>query len=96
MSNGWWVVLIVVLFIIMSTGCASKPVIETQIVKEPVPVPCRVETPSECKEAYAVDRISVRDDALTINRAMRVELEERAMCQERLLAALRGCNQGVR
>lgn len=95
MNNGWWLVLIIILIVVI-TGCSSKPVIETQIVEKPVAVPCRVETPGECKEAYAVDRISARDDALTINRALRIELEERAMCQARLLAALKGCNQGTR
>ena len=39
-------------------GCASKPIIETHVAEKPVPVFCQVETPAECKDAYAVDRVS--------------------------------------
>lgn len=91
MSRGWWLIILIVLFLAAASGCSSNPV-TTRIVEKPVPVPCRVELPGECKTAYAVDRISVKDDALTINRAMRIEIEERAACQIKLEAALRGCN----
>lgn len=77
------------------TGCASKPVIQTQVIEKPVAVPCQVEIPSECKSAYAVDRVSAKDDALTINRALRAEIEERWACEIRLLAAVKGCNEAV-
>ena len=50
-------------------GCASKPVIQTQVIEKLVPVSCEVEMPAECKEAYAVDRVPPADNALTINRA---------------------------
>lgn len=73
-------------------GCAGKPVIQTQVVEKPVAVLCHVETPAECKSAYAVDRVSAKDDALTINRALRTEIEERSACEIKLLAAVRGCN----
>lgn len=78
--------------VIIMTGCAGKPVIQTYMVEKPVAVLCRVETPVECKSAYAVDRISVKDDALTINRALRTEIEERSACEIKLLAAVKGCN----
>lgn len=74
-------------------GCAGKPVIHTQVVDRPIPVYCKVQMPEECKDAYAVDRVSVVDDALTINRAMRIELEQRATCEIMLRAALAGCNK---
>lgn len=77
---------------IILTGCAGKPVIQTQVIEKPVAVPCRVETPAECKSAYAVDRASPKDDALTINRALRAEIEERWACEIKLLAAVKGCN----
>lgn len=83
-------------FAIPLTGCAGKPVIQTQVIEKPVPVPCLVETPSECKSAYAVDRVSIKDGALTINRALRAEIEERWACEIKLLAALKGCNKGMR
>lgn len=73
-------------------GCASKPVIQTQVIEKPVAVLCRVEIPGECKSAYAVDRVSAKDDALTVNRALRAEIEERHACEIRLLAAVKGCN----
>lgn len=78
--------------ILALAGCAGKPVIQTQVVEKPVAVLCRVETPPECKSAYAVDRVSVNDDSLTINRALRAEIEERWACEIKLLAALKGCN----
>ena len=76
-------------------GCADKPIIRTEIVERPVAVPCTVQTPSECKSLYATDRLSVKDDALTINRALRAEIEERWACEIRLRAAVRGCNHGI-
>jgi hypothetical protein len=79
-------------FMIALSGCAGKPVIQTQMIEKPVAVLCRVETPAECKSAYAVDRISPKDDALTINRALRAEIEERWACEIKLLAAVKGCN----
>ncbi len=92
MSHGWWLLFGVAAFVVLASGCASRPIIETQIVEKPVPVQCRVELPAECKEAYAVDRVSPSDDALTINRALRIELEERATCELKLRATLKGCN----
>lgn len=75
-------------------GCASRPVIQTQVIEKPVPVPvpCHVEMPVECKEAYSVDRVSPADNALTINRALRAEIEERTACEVKLRASVRGCN----
>ena len=79
-------------FIIMMAGCAAKPVIQTQVIEKPIAILCRVETPAECKSAYAIDRVSPKDDALTINRALRAEIEERWACEIKLLAAVKGCN----
>jgi hypothetical protein len=76
-------------------GCAGKPIIRTEIVEKPVAVPCAVRTPPECKSLYATDRLSVKDDALLINRALRTEIEERWACEIKLLAAIRGCNKGM-
>lgn len=80
------------LAVAMLGGCAARPVIQTKLLEVPVAVPCRVETPAECSTAYAVDRVSPSDDPLSINRALRVEIEERAACEVRLLAAVKGCN----
>jgi hypothetical protein len=74
-------------------GCAGKPVIQTQVIEKPYPVYCEVQVPEECKDAYAVDRVRKADDMLTINRAMRVEIEERAACEVMLKAAIGGCNK---
>jgi len=73
-------------------GCAGKPVIQTQVIEKLVAVPCEVETPVECKDSYAIDRVSPADDALKINRALRAEVEERSACEVMLRAAVRGCN----
>jgi hypothetical protein len=83
-------------FATLLAGCAGKPVIQTQVIEKPVAVPCLVDTPSECKSAYAIDRVSIKDDPLTINRALRTEIEERSACEVKLLAALRGCKKGMR
>ncbi|SEO77137.1 hypothetical protein SAMN05216316_1046 [Nitrosovibrio sp. Nv6] len=76
-------------------GCAGKPVIETKVIDKLVPVHCKVEMPAECRDSYAVDRVSPADDALTINRALRAEIEERWACEIKLRAAVKGCNQGL-
>jgi len=78
---------------LLLSGCAGKPVITTQVIDRPIAVPCKVEMPGECKDAYAVDKVSVNDPMLTINRAMRAELEERQACEVKLKAAIAGCNQ---
>lgn len=76
-------------------GCSTKPVIETHMIEKPVPIYCEVATPEECKDAYAVDRVSSKDDSLTINRALRQEIEERWACEIKLRAAVKGCNAKV-
>ena len=94
MKNGFWLVVIILVVLFASlSGCAGKPIIQTQVIDRPVAVPCRVETPAECKTAYSVDRVSPKDDALTINRALRAEIEERAACEIKLRAAMKGCNK---
>jgi len=74
------------------SGCAAKPVIETQVIEKPFPIYCKVQMPAECKDSYAVDRVSPADDPITINRALRTEIEERWKCQIKLTAAMKGCN----
>ena len=80
-------------FVMLLAGCVGKPVIQTQVIEKQIAVPCLVKAPSECKSAYAVDRTSVKDDAVTINRALRAEIEERWACEVKLLAAMQGCNE---
>lgn|SRR5687768_14006417 len=82
-------------FLFPLTGCAVKPITRTEVIEKPFVVPCLVETPSECKSVYAVDRVSMKDDPLTINRALRAEIEERRACEVKLLAALKGCDKGM-
>lgn len=94
MSRIYWLfVLVGFAFLLgLMSGCSSHPVIDTRIVEKAVPVYCKVTVPAECKELYAVDRVSPADDALTINRAMRIEIEERATCEVKLKSAIQGCN----
>lgn len=82
-------------FSILFAGCAGKPAVQTQVIETLVAVPCLVKIPPECKSAYATERVSVKDDALTINRALRAEIEERWACEIKLLAAVKGCNKGM-
>ncbi|WP_143860933.1 hypothetical protein [Nitrosovibrio sp. Nv4] len=83
------------ILVLALVGCAGKPVVETHVVEKLVPVPCEVTLPAECKDAYAVDKVSIKDDALTINRALRSEIEERSACEVMLRAAVRGCNHSL-
>lgn len=75
------------------SGCAGKPVISTQVIDRLVAVPCQVAMPGECKDAYSVDKVSANDYPLTINRALRAEIEERRACEVKLKAAIQGCNK---
>lgn len=77
-------------------GCASKPTIETQVIEKPVAIPCEVKLPDECKDSYAVDRVSPADSPVIINRALRAEIEERWACEIKLRAAVKGCNQALK
>lgn len=69
--------IIVLIAILVLPGCAGKPIIQKEVIEKPVPVHCKVETPTECKDAYAVDGVSIKDDPVVINRAFRQEIEER-------------------
>jgi hypothetical protein len=93
-SRGYALVFVFILVFLIGllSGCSSKPIIQTQTVDRPIPVYCTVSVPVECKEAYAVDRVSPADDPLTINRAMRIEIEERTACELKLRASVKGCN----
>lgn len=89
----WWVLGVLAgLVLVILSGCANRPVVQTQVIEKPVPVYCQIKLPAECRDAYAIDRVSPSDDPITINRAMRVEIEERSICEIRLKAALTGCN----
>lgn len=83
------------ILVLTLTGCAGRPVIQTQVIERLVPVRCEVETPAECKDSYSADRVSSADDALVINRALRAEVEERWACEIKLRAAVKGCNKGL-
>ncbi|ODT75477.1 MAG: hypothetical protein ABS69_10705 [Nitrosomonadales bacterium SCN 54-20] len=89
----WLLISVLLLASVLLAGCASKPVIQTQVIERLYPVYCEVQAPEECKDAYAVDRVSVKDDLLAINRALRTEIEERRACEVMLRAAVQGCNK---
>jgi hypothetical protein len=79
---------------LLLAGWTSTPTIQTQLIDRPVAVRCVVTVPQvECKTAYALDRVSLADDPLTVNRALRAEIEERRACEVMLLAAVKGCNK---
>jgi hypothetical protein len=71
-------------------GCESAPpIVETVIVEKPVPVPCRI--PPIARPPFAVDRVSAADDMVTINRALRAELEQRRGYEIKLEAGVKAC-----
>ena len=92
MMRWWFLGVFAGLVLVILSGCANRPVVQTQVIEKPVPVYCQIKLPAECKDAYAIDRISTADSPLTINRAMRLELEERAVCEIKMRAAIQGCN----
>jgi hypothetical protein len=81
------------LITLLLAGCAGKPVIQTQVIDRPIQIPCEVQIPGECKDAYAVDRVSPADNMLVLNRALRAEVEERAACEVKMRAAVKGCSK---
>ncbi len=81
---------------VLLAGCLATgaPIIKTEVIEKPVPVYCKVDLPRECRPDYAVDRLLPGADDVTINRAIRAEIEERAACEVKLKAAVQGCNDG--
>lgn len=75
---------------LLLSGCeSSPPIVETQIIEKPVPVPCRI-APIE-RPRFAVDQVSPADDMVTINRALRAEIEQRRAHELKLEAAIKSC-----
>ena len=71
-------------------GCeTAPPIVETVIVEKPVPVPCKI--PPMERPAFAVDRVSPADDMVTINRALRAEIEQRRGYEKVLEAGVNAC-----
>ena len=76
--------------ILMLAGCESAPpIVETVVVEKPVPVPCRIAPIA--RPLFEVDRVSPADDMVTINRALRAELEQRRGYELKLEAGVKAC-----
>ena len=77
--------------IALLAGCETAPrvVTETVIVEKPVPVPCRI--PPIEQPRFAVNHVSPADDMVTINRALRAEIEQRRGYELRLEAGVKAC-----
>jgi hypothetical protein len=83
-----WTLVIGLAFLL--PGCAEpRPVIETVTIEKPVPVPCRI--PPIEPPAFAIDRASPADDMVTLNRALRAELEQRRGYELLLEAGIKAC-----
>ena len=71
-------------------GCeTAPPIVETVIVEKPVPVPCKV--PPITRPLFEVNRVSPADDMVTINRALRAEIEQRRGYEKVLEAGVKAC-----
>ena len=84
----------VVGFLVISqlAGCGllePKIVIDTVTIEKPVPVPCRIQPIAV--PAWTVDRASPADDMVTLNRAIRAELEQRRAYELLLEAGVKAC-----
>jgi hypothetical protein len=97
----WWtlqgvaylaVIIIVLGIVLQLTGCGlfePRTITDTVIVEKPVPVPCRI--PPIDRPPFAVDRASPADDMVTLNRAIRAELEQRRAYELLLEAGVKAC-----
>ena len=84
-------ILLAVAAVVLLAGCETAPrvVTETVIVEKPAPVPCRI--PPIALPRFAVDHVSPADDMVTINRAMRAEIEQRRGYEIKLEAGVKAC-----
>ena len=83
-------VLVAVIAVLSLGGCeTAPPIVETVIVEKPVPVPCKI--PPIERPPFAVNRVSPADDMVTINRALRAEIEQRRGYELRLEAGVKAC-----
>jgi uncharacterized lipoprotein YajG len=83
-------ILLVLAGAVFIAGCeTAPPIVETVIVEKPVPVPCKI--PSITRPLFEVNRVSPADDMVTINRALRAELEQRRGYEIKLEAGVKAC-----
>jgi hypothetical protein len=84
-----WTLLLGVIVLALA-GCETpRPIIETTVIDKPVAVPCKI--PPIERPPFAVNRVSPADDMVTINRALRAELEQRRGYELRLEAGVKAC-----
>lgn len=83
-------VLVAIILVMSLSGCeTAPPVVETVIVEKPVPVPCKI--PPIARPPFEVDRASPADDMVTLNRALRAEIEQRRGYEKVLEAGVKAC-----
>ena len=83
-------ILLVLASAVFIAGCeTAPPIVETVIVEKPVPVPCKI--PPIEQPRFAVNHVSPADDMVTINRALRAELEQRRGYEIKLEAGVKAC-----
>jgi len=81
-----------VIFIMLLTGCSSNPPAmdsKTQIVKVPVPVPCKINAPA--KPVALVKNLKKEDPLDTKVAAVAAENERRKAYEKELEAAIKEC-----
>ena len=87
-----WIIVIAIGFLafLLLAGCGSAPpLVETVIVEKPVAVPCKIAPIAQPQ--FEVNRVSPSDDMVTINRALRAELEQRRGYELKLEAGVKSC-----
>ena len=86
------VITLVLALVLQLSGCSlfePRVITETVTLEKPVPVPCKIA--SIAKPPFAVDRASPADDMVTLNRAIRAELEQRRAYELLLEAGVKAC-----
>lgn len=82
---------VVLVIVFLLAGCARERVVtDTQVVEKPVPVRVVIPRPKECPAQYPLDTLREGASPIEIWRAAERELEMRAACIVKLLAALTG------
>lgn len=91
------VVIVTAFWLLSLAGCAvpeKQVAVDTQVIQKPVPVRVSIERPKECPAQYPLDTLQPGATPVQIWRAAEAELEMRAACILKLLAALTGSSDG--
>lgn len=77
--------------LLVLTGCATKPVVETRVVTVPVSVPCK--TPAVARPNWDIDKLPQGSDIYKQVKALLSTLEQHLGYETRLEAEIAACQK---